>query len=142
MEIQEIKNIITLANNYGIDTRELYDNIVNEEEDFEVDNYRFIKEDEALNEAVNMYKVDNYLLGCFNDWFIADNTNIPLRAVQALQKAEAFEELGEMIQENDLDAFIEEYARLDGWGHVLSSYDGNNDEISINEVDYIVFRTN
>lgn len=142
MNYSEIKNIITLANNYGIDTRELYDNIVNESEDFEVDNYRFIKEDEVLNEAVNMYKGDNYLLGCFNDCFIADNTDIPLRAVQALQKAEAFEELGELIQENDLDAFIEEYARLDGWGAVLNSYDGNNDEIVINEVEYIVFRTN
>ena len=142
MNYSEIKNIITLANNYGIDTRELYNNIVNESEDFEVDNYRFIKEDEALNEAVNMYKWDNYLLGCFNDRFIADNTNLSLRVVQALQKAEAFEELGELIQENDLDAFIEEYVRLDGWGHVFGSYDGSNDEVTINGESYIVFRVN
>ena len=142
MNYSEIKNIITLANNYGINTRELYENIVNESEDFEVNNYRFIKEDEALNEAVDIYKGDNYLLGCFNDWFIADNTNLSYNVVKALQKAEAFEELGELIQENDLDAFIEEYARLDGWGHVFGSYDGNNDEVTINDVEYIVFRTN
>ena len=95
-----------------------------------------------LNEAVDIYKGDNYLLGCFTDWFIADNTNIPLRVVKALQKAEVFEELGELIQENDLDAFIEEYARLDGWGHVFSSYDGSSDEVTINNESYIVFRTN
>jgi len=142
MNYSEIKNIITLANNYGIDKRELFDNIVNDENDFEVDNYRFIKESEVLDEAVNMYKGYSYLLGCFNDWFIADNTNIPLRAVQALQKAEAFEELGELIQENDLDAFIEEYARLDDWGHVFGSYDGNNDEKTINGESFIIFRIN
>ena len=142
MNYSEIKNIITLANNYGIDTRELYDNIVKDENDFEVDNYRFIKKEEALNEAVDIHKGDNYLLGCFNDWFIADNTNLSLRVVQALQKAEAFEELGELIQENDLDAFIEEYVRLDGWGHVFGSYDGSNDEVTINGESYIVFRVN
>lgn len=142
MNYSEIKNIITLANNYGIDIRELYDNIVNEESDFEVENYRFIKEDEALNEAVNMYKGDNSLLGCFNADFIRDNTNLSYNVVKVLQKAEAFEELGELIQENDLGAFIEEYARLDGWGHVFGSYDGSYDEVTINNESYIVFRTN
>ena len=40
------------------------------------------------------------------------------------------------------DAFIEEYARLDGWGHVFGSYDGSNDEVTINGESYIVFRVN
>jgi hypothetical protein len=140
--MKTIRNIITVANNYGINVRELYDNVINEVEDFEVDNYRFIKESEALNEAVNMYKGDNYMLGCFNADFISDNTNLSYNVVKALQKAEAFEELGELISDNDLDSFIEEYARLDGWGHVFGSYDGDNDEITFNDVDYIVFRVN
>ncbi len=106
--MKTIRNIITVANNYGINVRDLYDNVINEVEDFEVDNYRFIKESEALNEAVNMYKGDNYMLGCFNADFISDNTNLSYNVVKALQKAEAFEELGELISDNDLDSFIEE----------------------------------
>ena len=140
--MKTIRNIIEVANNYGIDKRELYDNVINEVDDFEVDNYRFIKESEVLNEAVNMFKGDNYILGCFNADFISDNTNLSYNVVKALQKAEAFEELGELIQDNDLDSFIEEYARLDGWGHVFGSYDHTSDEITLNDESYIVFRTN
>ena len=142
MNYSEIKEVITVANEYNVNVRELYDNVINDENDFEIDNYRFIKESEALDIAVSQYKDDNYILGCFNADFIEDNTNLSYNVIKALQKAEAFEELGELINDCDLDSFIEEYSRLDGWGNVFGSYNGNNDEININGEEYIVFRTN
>lgn len=142
MKTADIKNIITVANKYGIDKRELFEAIENETNDFEIDNYRFILESEAVEIATDMYKGDNYMLGCFNDWFISDNCDIKLNVVQALQKAQAFEELGELMQDNGIDSLIEEYCRLDGYGAVFSSYDGNSDEVTICGNDYIIFRTN
>ena len=142
LNFTELKNIVSIANNYGVDKKELLENIENENNDFEVDNYRFILESDAEEIAKNMYECDAYMLGCFNDWFIADNCNINCRAVQALQKAEAFTELGEMMLDNGIDELISEYCRLDGYGHVFGSYDGNNDEVTINGDLYIVFRTN
>jgi len=142
LNFTELKNIISIANHYGIDKKELFENIENEIEDFEVENYRFILESEAESIALDMYKYDEYMLGCFNDWFISDNCDIKLNVVQALQKAEAFTELGELMLDNGIENLISEYCRLDGYGHVFGSYDGNNDEVTINDNLYIVFRTN
>jgi MoaA/NifB/PqqE/SkfB family radical SAM enzyme len=142
MKYSEVKELITIANEYGIDKAELIENISNNENDFEVENYRFIKESAVLEEAVNMYRGDNYMLGCFSASFIADNTKLSYNVVKALQKAEVFEELGELINDEGIEDFIEEYGRLDGWGHVFGSYDGNNDEVNILGEDFIVFRTN
>jgi len=142
LSFTELKNIISIANHYGIDKKELLENIENENEDFEVENYRFILESEAESIALDMYKYDEYMLGCFNDWFISDNCDIKLNVVQALQKAEAFTELGELMLDNGIENLISEYCRLDGYGHVFGSYDGNNDEVTINDNLYIVFRTN
>jgi len=142
LSLTELKNIVSIANNYGIDKKELLENIENENEDFEVDNYRFVLESEAENIALDMYKCDTYMLGCFNDFFISDNCDIKLNVVQALQKAEAFTELGELMLDNGIENLISEYCRLDGYGHVFGSYDGNNDEVTINDNLYIVFRTN
>jgi len=142
LSLTELKNIVSIANNYGIDKKELLENIENEKEDFEVDNYRFVLESEAKNIALDMYKCDTYMLGCFNDFFISDNCDIKLNVVQALQKAEAFSELGELMLDNGIEELISEYCRLDGYGNVFGSYDGNSDEVTINGNLYVVFRTN
>lgn len=142
LSFTELKNIISIANDYSIDKKELFENIESQNEDFEVDNYRFILESEAENIALDIYKCDTYMLGCFNDFFISDNCDIKLNVVQALQKAEAFSELGELMLDNGIEELISEYCRLDGYGHVFGSYDGNSDEVTINGNLYVVFRTN
>ena len=136
----ELKSIVNLANDLNIDVRELAENIG--ENDFEVDNYRFVKESEAIDILIDLYKSDEYILGCFNDWFISDNCNIDLKVVEALQKAECFSELGELMIDNGIDELIQEYARVDGYGHAFGSYNHSYDEININGIDYIYFRTN
>lgn len=125
LSFSQLKNIYSFCSDNGIDdVREVVENIVNEETDFEVNDYRFIDESEIDEIQQNELKSDLYVLGCFNDWFISDNTNLSLKVVQALQKAEAFEELGELMVD-DIEEIQSEYASADGYGHHFSSYDGN-----------------
>lgn len=140
MNYTRAKEVIELANYLKIDRNELFKNIENFEDDFEVDDIRFIKESEALNIAIDMYKSDPYILGNFYSWFIADECNINLRVVEALQKAEAYDELGELMLDNGIEELIEEYIRLDGYGHCFGSYDGTYNEINLDNIDYIYFK--
>lgn len=143
MTYSEAKQIINLANDLQLDKRELFDFIEDNDTNFEIDDYKFISHDEAIEELCDMYKYDTYILGCFNSWFISDCTDIDYNVVEALQKAEAYEELGQLILDytnNDLTDIMEEYIRLDGYGHALNSYDGNYEEVTINGIEYIYFR--
>lgn len=111
--------------------------------DFEVDRgyYRFIREDAAEQIAYDMLESDTYILGCFNPDFIADNTILSYDIVKALQEGEQFVAIGQHILDNDdLDGIVSEYIRLDGYGHVFGSYDGDYEEIAIDGIDYIYFR--
>ena len=124
LKFSEVKSIYSFCEGNGIDNvREVVENIVNEETDFSVDDFRFIDQSEIDEIQQSELKSDLYILGCFNDWFIADNTNLSLKVVQALQKAEAFEELGELMVDN-IEQIQSEYASADGYGHHFSSYDG------------------
>tara|TARA_R110002012_G_scaffold144222_1_gene302397 strand:- start:164 stop:592 length:429 start_codon:yes stop_codon:yes gene_type:complete len=141
MELQETKEIINFANDLGINKRELFDFVASEDENFEVDNYRFLTEDEALKECINMYQCDEYLLGCFNASFIEDYIPLDYDDIKILQEAEQYDIIGRLIlNSGKLDEMIEEYIRLDGYGHALHSYDGNNSEITLNGIEYIYFR--
>lgn len=141
MNLQETKNIIELANNLNIDKHELFENISEENTDFEIDSYRFITEDEALNEVVNMYKYDEYLLGCFNAGFIEDFIDLDYDSIKTIQERELFEVIGKLIiNSGNIEAMMEEYICLDGYGHALNSYDGYNKEITLNNIDYIYFK--
>jgi len=143
MTITELKNIITIANNLDVNKYKLVDSIQDSETNFEVDNYTFITEDEALKEVINMYQCDEYILGCFNADFIADFIPLDYDSIKTLQESENFEVIGKLIlNSGNLEYMMEDYISLDGYGHALSSYDGNNDEITINNIDYIVYRNN
>ena len=139
MKLSDLRTVKELSNELDLDFKELVGNIVDENEDFEIENYRFIKSSEIDTIQQDELKGDLYILGCFTDWFIADNTNLSLKVVQALQKAEAFEELGELIVD-DVETIQEEYARLDGYGHHFNHYDGNEWEVNLNGIDYYYFR--
>lgn len=137
MKYSELKE---LYQTFDRDTIELILNNL-DQDDFEDGYYRFIKEDEAEKIAINLYEGDTYILGCFNASFISDHTNLDYEIVRALQEGENFEAIGQHILDNDnLDGMIEDYIRLDGYGHVFGSYDGNYDEIEIDNTSYIYFR--
>ena len=141
MKLSQFRNIKELSNELDIDFRELTEQITDENDDFEIDNYRFIKVSEIDLIQQDELKSDLYILGCFIDWFIADNTNLSLKVVQALQKAEAFEELGELMLD-DIETLQSEYVRMDGYGHHFGRYDGNEYEITLNDVEYYYFKIN
>ena len=141
MKLAQLRDVKNLSNELDIDFRELTEQITDETNDFEIDNYRFIKVSEIDTIQQDELKSDLYVLGCFSDWFIADNTDLSLKVVQALQKAEAFEELGELIVD-DIETIQSEYVRLDGYGHHFGRYDGNEHETVLNDVEYYYFKIN
>lgn len=139
LSFSQLKNIYSFCSDNGIDdVREVVENIVNEETDFSVNDFRFIDESEIDEIQQDELKSDLCVLGCFNDWFIADNTDLSLRVVQALQKAEAFEELGELMADN-IETIQSEYASADGYGHHFASYDSETLEDLLN-LGYYAFK--
>ena len=141
MKLSQLRDVKNLSNELDIDFRELTEQIINEVDDFEIDNYRFIKVSEIDTIQQDELKSDLYSLGCFNADFIEDNTNLSLKVIQALQKAEAFEELGELIVD-DIETIQSEYVRMDGYGHHFGRYDGNEHETVLNDVEYYYFKIN
>ena len=136
-----LKAIIEFSLQNSIDFKETINNIINENNDFEVDNYRFIHEDSIDEIQCEELKSDTYILGCFNADFLADIINIPYKAIIALQKAECYSELGE-ICEDYISEIQQEYSRLDGYGHHFAHYDSNTIEDILSISGYYVFRVN
>ena len=141
MKLSQLRDVKNLSNELDIDFRELTEQITDENGDFEIDNYRFIKVSEIDTIQQDELKSDLYILGCFNADFIEDNTNIPYNAIVALQKADAYESLGELMLD-DIETLQSEYVRMDGYGHHFGRYDGNEYEITLNDVEYYYFKIN
>jgi len=141
MKLSQLRDVKELSNELDIDFRELVEQLIDEVDDFEMEDYRFIKVSEIDTIQQDELKSDLYILGCFNADFIEDNTNLSLKVIQALQKAEAFEELGELIVD-DIETIQSEYVRMDGYGHHFGRYDGNEHETVLNNVEYYYFKIN
>ena len=108
------------------------------ETDFEVDDFRFIHEDEIDEVMQDELSSDTYVLGSFSAWFIADVLpNMPSEAVKALQEADKFEVLGELMLEH-IETVQEEYASIDGYGHHFAHYDHETHEFE----NWYAFRVN
>ncbi|QCQ57902.1 hypothetical protein Barba22A_gp051 [Rheinheimera phage vB_RspM_Barba22A] len=112
--------------------------------DFEVNNVRFIKDDSILEiMAEEIFNGDDYVLGCFNAHFIADNSNLNYELVKAYQELEAFEAIGkalnDTLSDSEKESFCEQYASADGYGYHFNRYDGNCEEIHINGELWLVF---
>lgn len=122
------------------DWREVLQNIIDEEQDFEVDNVRFINSDAIDKIQQDEMEGDLYILGCFNAWFIAKCIGINQDVVEAMQKAEAYEAIGKLIISlGKLEEMQSGYASADGYGHYFNRYDGNEEELEINDKRYYAF---
>lgn len=142
MKLSELRTIYNFCQEHNVDFRELVEEIQVSNNDFEINNFRFILEDEIDSIQVDELESDSYTLGSFNDWFIADNTDLSFDIVQALQKGEQFSELGQHIIDNDYTQELQsEYARSDGYGHHFSHYDGNTHE-DLLSLGYYAFKVN
>ena len=133
----KVKNVIKdLKENFDRDERkEILENMLNGETDFEVSGYRFIDKNEIDEILKNELVADTYMLGCFNAYFIADITGLTLMAVEKAQKSGSYEILGELMK-HKIDEVVEGYISADGYGHHFSHYDGSENETD----DYYYFR--
>jgi len=132
--LEELKNL-----DFDIDPEEFQDALDEGQTDFEMQNYRFIHQDEIDEIQCDELSSDEYILGCFTDWFLADVLKLDIDVVQAMQKAEAFEALGKMVLSMDkLEDLQQSYMSSDGYGHHFAHYDHNEHMIG----DYYAFRIN
>lgn len=84
-------------------------------------------------------------LFAFNSDFLAEVTELPEEVFKGLQpQYEASNEAIEKLIEATcgMDTFIEEATRLDGYGHFLSPYDGEEIEIEVEGECYFAYRQN
>jgi len=107
--------------------------------DFEIEDYRFIKMDEIDTIQQEELISDEYILGCFNAWFLADIIGIDTDVIEAMQKAEAFEAIGKLvISLNKVEELQEAYCSADGYGHHFAHYDHEQHKVG----NYYVFKIN
>jgi hypothetical protein len=99
-------------------------------DDFTVGDYRFIHQDAIDEILADELSGDEYVLGCFNASFIAAVTDWPLALIEAAQKGQQYEAIGEaIIKGKYIQELAERYARADGYGHHFAHYDGHEHEI-------------
>jgi len=142
MKYSDLKNIRAFCDGLTStpDWKEVAQNIVDGETDFTVDNVRFINSDDIDRIQYDELSNDEYVLGCFNAWFLSDVTGIDQDVFEAMQKAEAFEAIGKLvISMGKLDELQQTYARWDGYGHHFNAYDGNEEELSVDGRMFHVF---
>jgi len=101
--------------------------------------WRFIREDAIDSIMQDELSSDEYILGCFTDWFLAEVLEIDIDVIQEMQKAGAFEALGKLvISTGKLKELQEKYVRYDGYGHHFDHYNG--DETYLNSQPYYAFK--
>ena len=142
MKYSEVKQVKEFCNNLFStpDWKEVIKNACWYENDFTVDNVRFIASAEIDSVLADELGNDKYMLGCFNAQFIADVIGIDTDVIEAMQEAEAFEAIGKLIiSMNKLEELASAYASADGYGHHFNGYDFSEEEVKVNGVSYYVF---
>ncbi len=109
------------------------------EDDFTVDNVRFISADAIDGIQADEMESDNYILGCFDSRAIAEATGWPVALIEAAQKGEAFAEIGGAMSREQIEALQRIYSQADGYGHHFNGYDFGEEEVTLGGVDYLVF---
>jgi len=132
-EIKEIKNLV------DDEWKEAVLSISLKKDDFEVNDYRFIRQDKIDKIQQEELGNDSYILGCFNAWFLADILDLPTQDIEDLQKKDCFDAIGYMVlKSGKIEELQEQYVSADGYGHHFAHYDHNEHELG----KYYAFRVN
>ena len=104
-----------------------------------MDDYLVYTDDEA-DEAVHNYIKESVCF--FRSDFIAAHAEVDEEVIKKLQ--ELHENSNKAIRSliKDFDHFVSDAVCADGRGHFLSSYDGEENEQTINGNDYYIYRSN
>lgn len=119
-----------------------------EVEPYDEDNYNndyFVLTDEEADEKAKEYILDS--LWAFNASFIAYHTDLDEEVIQAIHDNGKCESNNDTIHNlikklGDLDDFVSDAISVDGRGHFLSSYDGNENEETVNGTTFYIYRQN
>lgn len=142
MKYSELKAIRAFCNKLhsSPDWRKVAAAIEDSYDDFEVGNVRFIDTDAIDHIQQEELSYDEYILGCFNAWFIADILDIDCDVIEAMQKEGGYEAVGKLIISlGKLEELQQAYARADGYGHHFNHYDFNEKKLTVNGTLYHVF---
>ena len=139
MKFSEIKNLRRFCEN--LHSEPAWRDVLGHagEDDFTVDNVRFIAAEVIDEIQVDEMENDSYRLGCFTAYAIAKATDWPVVLIEAAQKGEAFEEIGEAMDRKHIETLQQIYSREDGYGHHFNGYDFSQEEITIDGRYYFVF---
>ena len=121
------------------DWRQVLEAVLNGETDFEVNEVRFITSDTIQEVLEDELAADEYLLGCFTASAISEATDWPIALIEAAQKGEQFEAIGKAMTGEHIAALADLYAHYDGYGHHFNHWDGSEEEVTINGIDFYVF---
>lgn len=111
-------------------------------DEFEANAFRFIKRSEIDEIMLDELGNDEYVLGCFNASFIAPIFNLPVAAVEAIQKGEQYEAMGQIMLNNSegMKELQRQYVQVKGYAHHFAHYDSNEYECTINGTNWLFFR--
>lgn len=121
------------------DWHEVARKIADGENDFEVGNVRFIDAGDIDKIQTDKMEDDKYCLGCFYAWAIAEATGWPVALIRAAQHGEAYEEIGEAMNREQIEALQQIYSSADGYGPYFNGYDFGQEEIRVNGRLFYVF---
>ena len=146
MKYSELKGVKDFCE--GLDStpdwRECVSHIQQGSADFTIDGVRFINSFDIDEIQQSELSGDEYIIGCFNSSVLAGVLGVPSSTIDALQKVEAFEAIGQLVlaKEDGIEELQKEYARLDGYGHHFNHYDFSEEELSpyaTNDMHFHVF---
>jgi hypothetical protein len=116
-----------------------------EVEEYDEDDYSndyMVLTDEEADEKAKEYIIDT--LWAFNPSFLASETDIDIEVFEAIQDNGRCESNNKAILSmiDDEDSFVDSAISADGRGHFMSTYDGNENEETVNGTTYFIYRIN
>lgn len=121
------------------DWREVVQKIEAGENDFMVNDVRFINDNDIQSILEDELANDEYTLGCFSASAISQATDWPQFLIEAAQKAEEYEAIGKELTGEHISALASIYIEYDGYGHHFNHYDGVAEELTVNDECFYVF---
>jgi hypothetical protein len=141
MKLSQLRELKSFCSNLHSqpDWREVLENIGTQQDDFTINDVRFIH-DQAIREVLeDELANDEYCLGCFNANAIAEATGWPELLIKAAQDGEQYEAIGKAMTGEHVANLAQIYVDADGYGHHFNSYDFSEEFITVNGQSYYVF---
>ncbi len=118
------------------------ENLLLVEEDYEeIDSDYLVCTDEEADEKAAEYIKET--VWAFNAGFIVDHSSLPYEAIEMIENfQQKCEDANDTILAliDDFDDFVSDAISADGRGHFMSSYDGEENEETVNGETYYIYR--